>query len=67
MPIPDGEVTLDGEALKTEGREEKTQLLEELRDFLESVSLTEKLKAEAEESNAQREVLAKAPLNIYIG
>ncbi len=56
-----------GEALKTEGREEKTQLLEELKEFLESVSLTEKLKAEAEESNAQREVLAKAPLNIYIG
>ena len=67
MPIPDGEVTLDGEALKTEGREEKTQLLEELRDFLESVSLTEKLKAEAEEANAQQEVLAKAPLNIFIG
>ena len=67
MPIPDGEVTLDGEALKTECREEKQQLLEELKEFLESVSLTEKLKAEAEESNAQREVLAKAPLNIYIG
>jgi hypothetical protein len=67
MPIPDGEVTLDGEALKTEGREEKGQLLEELKEFLESVSLTEKLKAEAEESNAQREVLAKAPLKIYIG
>ena len=67
MPIPDGEVTLDGEALKNEGREEKIQLLEELKEFLESVSLTEKLKAEAEESNAQREVLAKAPLNIYIG
>ena len=41
MPIPDGEVTLDG-SFKTEGREE-TQLLEELREFLESVSLTEKL------------------------
>ena len=67
MPIPDGEVTLDGEALKTEGREEKQQLLEELKEFLESVSLTEKLKAEAEEANAQQEVLAKAPLNIYIG
>ena len=67
MPIPDGEVTLDGEALKTEGREEKTQLLEELKEFLESVSLTEKLKAEAEEANAQQEVLAKAPLNIFIG
>ena len=46
---------------------EKTQLLEEIKEFLESVSLTEKLKAEAEESNAQREVLAKAPLEIYIG
>jgi len=67
MPIPDGEVTLDGEGLKTEGREEKTQLLEELKEFLESVSLTEKLKAEAEEANAQQEVLAKAPLPIYIG
>ena len=67
LPIPDAEVTLDGEGLKAEGRVEKTQLLEELKEFLESVSLTEKLKAEAEESNAQREVLAKAPLHIYIG
>ena len=67
MPIPDGEVTLDGEALKTEGREEKVQLLEELKEFLDSVSLTEKLKAEAEEANAQQEVLAKAPLPIFIG
>ena len=67
LPIPDAEVTLDGDALKAEGREEKTQLLEELKDFLESVSLTEKLKAEAEEANAQQEVLNKAPLPIYIG
>ena len=67
LPIPDAEVTLDGDSLKTEGREEKTQLLEELKEFLESVSLTEKLKAEAEEANAQQEVLAKAPLPIYIG
>ncbi len=67
MPIPDGEVTLDGEGLKAEGREEKVQLLEELKEFLESVSLTEKLKAEAEEANAQQEVLNKAPLPIYIG
>ena len=66
MPVPDGEVTLDGEGLKAEGREEKTQLLEELKEFLESVSLTEKLKAEAEEANAQQEVLAKAPLPIFI-
>ena len=67
MPIPNGDVTLDGEALKSEGREEKANLLEELKEFLESVSLTEKARAEAEEANAQREVLAKAPLKIYLG
>ena len=67
MPIPNGDVTLDGEALKSEGREEKANLIEELKEFLESVSLTEKARAEAEEANAQREVLAKAPLKIYIG
>ena len=67
MPLPNGEVSLDGEALKAEGREEKSILMEELKEFLESVSLTEKLKAEAEEANAQQEVLAKAPLPIYIG
>ena len=67
MPIPDAEITLDGDALKAEGREEKMQLLEELKEFLDSVSLTEKLRNEAEEANAQREVLAKAPLQIYIG
>jgi len=67
MPIPNGEVTLDGESLKAEGREEKAILIEELQTFLESVSLTEKARAEAEEANAQQEVLAKAPLKIYIG
>ena len=67
MPLPNGEVALDGEALKAEGREEKTQLLEELKEFLESVSLTEKTKAEAEEAEANQQVLNKSPLGIYIG
>ena len=33
MPLPNGEVSLDGEALKGEGREEKAELLEELKHF----------------------------------
>ena len=40
--------------------------LNTLRDTF-TVNFVNRLKAEAEESNAQREVLAKAPLNIYIG
>jgi hypothetical protein len=60
-------VALDGDSLKAEGREEKQQLLEELGTFLDSVSLTEKSKAEAEEAEANQQVLNKAPLLIYTG
>ena len=67
MPLPNGEVTMDGEALKTEGREEKMQLLEELSLFLESVTLKEKAVAEQEVADAHQQVLNKAPLGIYIG
>ena len=67
MPLPNGEVSLDGEALKAEGREEQNQLVEELKEFLESVSLTERSKAEQEQAESQQAVLNKAPLGIYIG
>ena len=67
LPLPNGEVGLDGEALKAEGREEKAQALEELKEFLESVSLTEKSKAEQEQAESQQQVLNKAPLGIYLG
>jgi hypothetical protein len=67
MPLPNGEVTLDGEALKAEGREEKTSALEELKEFLDSVSLAEGARKEQETAEAQQQVLNKAPLKIYIG
>ena len=67
MPLPNGEVTLDGEALKAEGREEKTLLLEELNTFLETLSKTSAAEAEAATANANQEVLNKAPLGIYLG
>jgi len=67
MPLPNGEVTLDGESLKSEGREEKTQLLEEIKEFLEAVSLSERSRQEQEQADAQQSVLNKAPLPIFIG
>jgi hypothetical protein len=67
MPLPNGDVSLDGEALKAEGREEKSELQEELKEFLESVSLAEGSKKEQEVAEAQQQVLNKAPLKIYIG
>ena len=67
MPLPNGEVSLDGEALKAEGREEKANALEELKEFLESVSLAEGARKEQEVADSQQAVLNKAPLKIYIG
>ena len=67
MPLPNGEVSLDGEALKGEGREEKEQLLTELKEFLDSVSLKEQAVTEQEVADANQAVLNKAPLGIYIG
>jgi hypothetical protein len=67
LPLPNGEVSMDGEALKSEGREEKANLLEELSLFLEAVSKKEQATTEQEVANAQQEVLNKAPLKIYIG
>jgi len=67
LPLPNGEVSMDGEALKSEGREEKANLLEELNTFLEAVSKKEQATTEQEVANSQQEVLNKAPLKIYIG
>ena len=67
LPLPNGEVSMDGEALKSEGREEKANALEELTQFLESVSLSEGARKEQEVADAQQQVLNKAPLKIYIG
>jgi hypothetical protein len=67
MPLPNGEVSLDGEGLKAEGREEKANLLEELKEFLDSVSLSERARLEQEQAEANQVVLSKAPLGIYIG
>jgi hypothetical protein len=67
MPLPNGEVTMDGEALKAEGREEKNQLIDELKELLDSVSVSEKTRVEQETAEAQQQILNKAPLGIYIG
>jgi hypothetical protein len=67
LPLPNGEVAMDGESLKAEGREEKAQMLEELKEFLDSVSLSEKSRHEQEQAESAQQVLSKAPLGVYIG
>jgi len=67
LPLPNGEMTMDGESLKAEGREEKDNLLTELKEFLDSVTLSERSRAEADTAEANQQVLSRSPLQIYIG
>ncbi len=67
LPLPNGEVSMDGESLKAEGREEKDALLTELTEFLDSVTLAERSRAEADTAEANQQLLARSPLQIYIG
>ena len=67
IPIPNSEVVLDGETLRTEATTEKEALIAELRETLEQTSRKIMLEADSEESTRLQEKLNKVPLNIYIG
>jgi len=67
IPIPNSEVVLDGETLRSEATIEKESLIAELRETLEQTSRKIMLEADSEESTRLQEKLNKVPLNIYIG
>jgi len=67
VPIPGSEVTLDGAALRAEAQTEKDTLIEQLRQVLDDLSDKEIYTSEADQADAQQRVVAKIPLNIYIG
>ena len=67
IPIPNSEMNLDGETLRTEAATEKEALLVELRETLEQTSRKVMMEADSEESLRLQEKLNKVPLNIYIG
>ena len=67
VPIPNSEVTLDGDTLRSEATTEKEALIAELRETLEQTSRKMLMEADSEESTRLQEKLTKVPLNIYIG
>lgn len=66
IPLPDDSIVMDGELLRSEGAEEKTQLIEELQETLEVSGFHEQMKRQAEAVDAQMNILEKVPLKIYI-
>jgi hypothetical protein len=67
VPIPNGEMTLDGDALRNEAVAEKEGLKAELREMLEKTSTRNLLEADRDSSQMLQEKLGKVPLPIYIG
>jgi hypothetical protein len=67
IPIPGGEVTLDGAELRSEAQEEKTKLVDDLNLMLEKASKTAQAEAKATEAEKLQDVLKRIPSLIYIG
>jgi hypothetical protein len=67
IPIPGGETTLDGAALRAEAVGEKENLITQLRENLEEVSRKVQFENKAAEAQQQLEMLQKVPLAIYVG
>jgi hypothetical protein len=67
VPIPNGEVTLNGSELVSQGQTEKGELLTQLREFLDKLTKESMLTRQNAEATQMMELLSKAPLRIYVG
>ena len=67
IPIPNSDVTLDGDTLRAEATAEKEQLVEQLREMLDQTSNKALLEADIESSDSLQEKMKKVPMPIFIG
>jgi len=67
VPIPNGEVTLNGSELVSQGQSEKTELIAQLREFLEKLTKEQMMTRQNAEATQMHEMLGKVPLKIYVG
>ena len=67
IPIPNSEVTMDGDALRTEAATEKDQLITQLRETLEQTSRRSLTEKDQEEAEFLQQKLNKVPIPIFIG
>jgi len=67
IPIPGGETSLDGDALRAEAQQEKEQLITELREDLEVTSRSTTSEQLNQVSDNLQENLRKVPNFLYIG
>ena len=67
IPIPNKEMQLDGDELKSQAKDEKEKLISDLREMLDTLTKKDQMERKALESEAMQKVLSQIPLKIYIG
>ena len=67
IPIPGGEITLDGAELRAEAKDEKTMLLDNLKEMLEATGRFNQMEKQAQMTEQIQEALKRVPMLIYIG
>ncbi len=67
VPIPGGDLQLDGDSMVQDARQEMDALRNELRDLLDSMSYDRLAAKEAEQAESLLRVLSGVPLKIYVG
>jgi len=67
LPIPGGDVTLDGAELRNEAQQEKTDLITQLKEMLDASSQKQQMENQALQAEQMMETLKRVPLFIYIG
>jgi len=66
VPIPGAETTLNGTDLLAQGREDKTTLLTDLKELLQSMTRQGQMEQESAIATAMQTQLSKVPLYIYV-
>jgi len=66
VPIPNADIRMDGEILRREAVQEKTELVKELQETLEASGRFQQMKAQAEAVGHQSQILQKVPIPIYV-
>ena len=67
VPIPNGDVTLNGPELIADGRAEAESLRNELKELLEETTYQSLMRKEQEMASYLNDSLKGVPMGIYIG
>jgi len=66
IPIPNGEITLDGESLRNEGINERDKLMERLLDMLDKSGKKAQIQNKQEEEDNLQKIMNRVPMGIFV-